>query len=427
MTSPSFNTKLRIPRGLRFISVHQFIIMLFLISAVLGYVISIGKLYLFHIVTAFILVLILLGVVKVRVSTLRAVKYPFIFLLYSTLTLLWTPNIVNGLYYVFYLICGFSILFIVNNYVVGKVQLDFTYKVLTIFFLLNFLIGLLETTGYFRLPVPNRAVSSEILGSRPTGFNDNLNNFGFVFLIIFPYLYIYPKKIIKYISLVVLLWFTIKLQSKGFLVASIFFFIFYFLVNIEKKSFWYKTLFTAILIVILYSLIGFFFNDTFSNNRAFSAFEQIERGMDLIRRGSSNPQDSTSVRSFMYYYGFLELIKSHGLGLGLAGIATVLAQNFNFFVMDTDIYSFHNFFLEMLIDLGIFPFLFIMYSYWKVISKNLKISKRSLDNKMRYYSKASALSLLVAIPASISPSNIIYVFPFWLVLAFALSVIKVSK
>lgn len=87
------------------------------------------------------------------------------------------------------------------------------------------------------------------------------------------------------------------------------------------------------------------------NNRAFSAFNQIERAVNLAKSSDIKAEDSTSVRTAMYLYGVKELFASHGLGLGTAGVGSQLASETSLFGEDKDIFSFHNFFLEMLVDI----------------------------------------------------------------------------
>jgi O-antigen ligase len=129
----------------------------------------------------------------------------------------------------------------------------------------------------------------------------------------------------------------------------------------------------------------------------------------------------------MYLYGLEELEKSYGLGLGVAGVGSKLASETELFDTDRVFFSFHNFFLEMLVDFGFIPFLVMMYTYFRLIFK-LLVCYRCTDNiKHSYYAKASALSLLTIIPASISPSSIIYIFTFWLVVGFSLANLSVYK
>lgn len=406
------------------ISVHQLLIALLLSMAVFGYVISVGKLYAFHVVMAAYWVSILLGFSYINKKVLQGMLVPFLFLGFMCLSLLWTPNIKNGLYFIFYFICGYTLIFAIANYATDINRLSFIFKVLAIFFVLNFFIGLLETTGYFRLPVsPYYGISY----TPPSGFNSNLNNFGFVFISVFPFLFLYPKKIIRYLGLALAVWFTLKLESKGFFLGLFFFFVFYLTSRLKKKRAWLWLL-PIIPVVFIFGAIYSLSNDDLKlNNRAFSAFEQIERSLDLVRSNNVKATDSTSTRTLMYLKGLEELHKTNGLGVGAAGIGTKLALETNYFDADKDIFSFHNFFLEMLVDIGIVPFLITFSAYLYLAFQLLKIGRKSTFKKLNYFSQASAFSLLAIIPASISPSSIIYVFTFWIVIGFSLATYLILK
>lgn len=160
------------------------------------------------------------------------------------------------------------------------------------------------------------------------------------------------------------------------------------------------------------------------NNRAFSAFNQIERAANLAKSEDFKAEDSTSVRTFMYLYGVNELFASNGLGIGVAGVGSKLASETNLFGEDKDIFSFHNFFLEMVVDIGVIPFVIIMLAYLKLAFSLIKESRYKIDS---YMAKACGLSLLTIIPASIAPSSIIYVFTFWIVIGFSIATFLIIK
>lgn len=411
----------------RKISLEKSIIVLFLASAVIGGVLSFSKIYLFHVTLLIIVSLTFLGVVKLRKSSLVATQYLLFLFIYICLSSLWSILFSNALLYIFYLFCGISISFVIVNYSCDIKNLNFVFKILAFFYILNICIGLLETTGLFRLPSP---YTIEQLGStRPSGFDSNINNFGFVFLSIFPFIYLYPRKWSRLIGNILLIWFTIKLESKGFFISALLFYVLLFLSKIEKKNTWY-TLFGVILLAII-CFIGFkiLFSDIQINLRILTTFEQIERGLQIIEQdGGGGDGDSTTIRALMYYYGIKELIASNGLGLGISSISTKIAINTNIWPdVNSNLVSFHNFFLEMMIDLGVLPFLITMFFYFKLIKVNLHIHKNTNCKRLAYYSQSCALSLLLILPASVAPSSIIYVFAFWIVIGFSISTMKIFR
>lgn len=403
------------------ISLEKFLVSILIISTILGYTISYGKLYLFHIVALLYYLAIVSGLIKLSKKTLQSTFLLIILFLYCCISLLWTSNITNGLTYIFYLICGLTIVIAVVNYAYTQERLNFIFKVSAVMLLINFFIGLIETTGYFRLPVSPYAIPGTFKNllpgwDHPSGFNFNLNNFGFVFAIYFPFVFLYPKRLISFLGFLTMLWFTYKLQSKGFFLGIIVFFTAYLIVEIKRKSILFS-FFIGILIVLI--IASFYLEQitTLFQGRIFTLFDQISRGIDLIKSGDIIPQDSTSERAYFYATGLKTLFKNYGLGEGIAGISSLLGN-----IKDEPIISFHFFFLELLIDLGLIPFFILMFFYVKLVINLLRKASKKQGITNNYYMRASGYSLIILLPASIAPSSIIYILPFWLIIGLSISI-----
>lgn len=406
------------------VSLHKVTIAFLLSTAVFGYVLGYKKLYFFHIALSIYWLFVIVGAVGVKKSTIKSLAI-FIFLFfYICATLIWAPSFVNGLYFIFYFFCGFSLIFSIVNYVQEKEQIEFIFKVLGLFLILNFSIGFVESLGVFRLPVSPYATGSfpyaNYSNIRPSGFNSNLNNFGFVFAIIFPFLFFYPKKIAKPLALALMSWFAYALQSKGFFLSFVFFAGFYFINGIKRKSvlvaFGIVSLFFVIFIILFPKDLN-----TLSHGRIFSTFDEIEYGLELMGSVNFDARGSTATRAFIYQYGLQELSDSYGLGLGVAGISTLLEFS------GSQTTSFHGFFIEMMIDFGVIPFVIMLMSYFLLIYKLLYFSKSVSGRVLSYYCRASAYSLFIALPASIAPSSIIYVLTFWILIGFSVATVRLTS
>lgn len=406
------------------ISIDKAMMAMFLASAVLGYVVGIGKLYFFHIISLVCVFCMFLGYIKVTRYALKSIFPLFLLIIFAVFSLLWAPNIKTGSYIIFYLINGCFIVFSIVNFSERLEKLDFAFKVLAVFYSLNFFVGLVETTGLFRLPVsPYYGLND----TRPSGFNSNLNNFGFVFLAVFPFLFLYRNNLVKLLAIVLAIWFAFKLESKGFFLGFILFFLLLVLIEIKNIRAWRWIFGLSISALLLSVIVGLMIEDLNLNNRIFSTFNQIGRGIELIKNNTLTQQDSTGFRAYMYGYGIQELIKSYGLGLGVAGVGSKLAVDAAFLGLEKDFFSFHNFFLEMLIDFGVIPFTLLILGYLILINQLISISKKVKNQQLKYYTKASALSLLLILPASISPSSIIYIFTFWLIIGFSLASLRLAR
>lgn len=395
-------------------NIEKIIVTAIILSAILGYNISYEKVYLFHIMILLYYFLIFTNYITIKKSTINKILPIALFGIYFIFTLLWTPNKTNGAIYVFYLLCAFSLILSIVNFSIDKAAIFYALTVITLGLMVNFFIGVIESTGHFRMPASPYAIQGTLKNidanfNSPSGFFSNLNDFGFVFIIFFPFFFFNPKKIIRYWGFILLILFIITLQSKGFFLSTIIFFSLYFIINIRKKGV-YILLMLATIATPLLILLSI---ETEPNSRIFTLLDQIHKGVSLILSGDINPSDSTSTRAYYYLTGIKSLIESYGLGTGIAGISSLLAQ-------DNNTISFHFFFLELLIDIGVIPFIILMYCYFKKIWYLLKSSKNEKDYTIKYIKKSIAFALLIAIPASIAPSSIIYLLSFWVLIGLSL-------
>ena len=87
----------------------------------------------------------------------------------------------------------------------------------------------------------------------------------------------------------------------------------------------------------------------------------------------------------------------------------------------------HNFWVELLVEGGIFVGILIVFWLSSIIYKLFIISRTATDNGLKYYSQSLFLSVTAFIPAAIAASSTIYFFPMWIMFGFAISVILLSK
>lgn len=403
------------------------------ISALLGYVLSFYQIYLFHLVSGIFVLYIFLHIKKIDKLSFDVTKPILFFILYSLFTLLWVPSVEVGFRNLFYLVCGYFCVFFVVYYSSNFYYLKAIYKLIVFILCLNFLIGFMETLGFLRLPMSPYSpyahyfgysqkdlndVASYALNSviqRPTGFNGNPNNFGFVYAIGLPFLFFY-NKFLKFISIFLLIWFNLYIQSRGLFLATIIFFIGFIVLDYKKNL---KPLIISAPLFIIWAL--YFNNIDLSNYRFFNVFDSISVGWDQIKSGQRlDPQNSTDFRSYIYGLGLYHFINNPWFGLGIGGIQSVLID------LNFDIQSFHFYFLEVLIDYGfIFYFLFLFY-YLNIIKKLLIIAKNG-SNNLANYAKSSALSLIILPFASIAPSSIVYILSAWIILGLSIAIIKLDE
>lgn len=413
-------------------SISKKISFLGLVAALIGYAVSYHQIYLFHLVMGFLFFYYIAIYQRVNSLSYLIVKPVLIFISFSAVSLIWAPNLEIGLRNIFYLFCGFFAVLFVANCSASSEEIFKITKLIIFISLINFLIGFCETLGLFRLPMSPYSPYASYFGyaqtdmndfysytvdtilKRPTGFNGNPNNFGFVFAIILPFIFLY-NKYMKFIALFLLVWFNIYIQSRGLFLSSILFFVLLFLFDYKKNI---KYLPVGILVLAL-ALSFFTFNLT--EYRFSTTIDSITTGLEMMKSGGGDTNSSTDIRSFIYSLGFSSLLKQPFLGLGVGGIQSLLAS------MDFEIQSFHFYFLEILIDYGVVFYFIFLFFYLRLIVRLVRIYRKSVDKNWRRISKSCAISLIIMPFASISPSSIVYILTAWVVLGLSLSLVKLYK
>lgn len=402
------------------------------ISALLGYAFSFYSFYLFHLISILFLTHIFFIKKNIKENVIATIYPLLVLFIYSVLSLFWTSDVKIGLRNVFYISNGLIVVLFLANGIKSESDLNKFYKIVVSITLINFIIGFFESLGVFRLPMSPYSPYASYFGykssdltdlfvdqissvlSKPTGFNGNPNTFGFVFIMLFPFLFFYNKAL-KALSLFLLVFFNFYLQSRGVFLATIFFILLYTVFNVRRNYLYLILLFPI-------SIFAFMYLDyDFSDMRIASSFESVTVGLSNIKLNEVNLySSSTEVRSSIYLIGLNNLSESPLFGLGIGGIQSVLVD------MGSPILSFHFYFLEALVDYGfIFYMLFIGY-YIKLIKKTYKIYKRASNISTKNIVQAIFYSLCIIPVASIAPSSIVYNLSAWTVIGLALVIVKLS-
>ncbi|OZN48656.1 hypothetical protein [Gallibacterium anatis] len=420
------------------------IALLLFISAFLGYSISYRSVYLFHVISIIFFFYLLFINGKMKKSIVFSLRPFFILLTFSVFSFFWVKDFSHSIYYIFYLLCGavsiFSVLFLVND----DSSLKKIINILLFLQLLNIVLGFLEASTDFRYPLSpyssyvtlfgykqnellarlNEIELSDFL-SKPTAFNYNPNDFGFVFILVFPFFYFCSSRILKCLVIIILFYFIYAIKSKGLVLSTILFFAMLIVESFSKGNKKKKGLMSLLFLVA--GILTFIFFDQqileLLNNRAFSFVDTFNYFIDNVNSSEleSLPQDSTGERTFLYLFGLRQLWLSNGFGLGIGGITTELIE------IDYSMKSFHFFPLELMIDLGIFFFSFILIYYIRILFRLRKIYKTVQDRDIRAITRAALYSLIIIPIASISPSSTIYILPFWLVFGISLSILRLNR
>ncbi len=400
-----------------------------MLGSVLGY----GKVYAFH------LLLILFYFILIKKFNLITNKYTvsfLIFIFFATLSIAWAPNKINGALDVVLFLFQFSCIAAVIFRVKLTNELESNFKIIFNVLLANLYIGILEIIGIMRMPMSFYSPYANFFGrtgyqiaglsedavrklaQTPTGFNYNPNNFCFVMLLFLPFCYFSKSKIFRATHTPLIIFCILMTGSRGGLLALLSFFGLMIILEDEKP----RKIIDLFAFIFLVIFIDFCFDIGLISRFYQAANLQTEQVINF--QSNSNMTltslDSASYRFKLYCFGIKSFVKTYGLGTGVGGISSLAAEHFG-----VKSISFHNYFLEQSINLGLFFVLFFSLWYGFILKSLFKISLSS-SIELRYYTKSCFYALLIALVGSISPSSIIYELSYWIIIGFSISLLIYS-
>ena len=418
-------------------------IFLFLIaSAFLGVTISFSDFFLFHFVLFTSSILLLYKIKENQYSVdISLLLNPHIFCLiliyfWYLISLLWAPNLELGIKYNFYIFCGLFIILSMVSFCAGVDELNKMFKMLSIFIFIEIIIAILESFTSFRMPISSYSPMSVFFGKEPvnflvsdnivllsrmtppTGFRWNTNDLAISMIIALPFFLCNKRTSIKIIGILAITLIIAMTASRAVFLALILVFALY-LFFIKKKI--------ITLILILISSIGIFFGMRIfseSDNPRINELANSVQALSMYISGDIDIGGSLEWRRELTKNGLIAFKNTNGLGLGAGGsvanqeIIGPVAGRFT---------SMHNFWVELLVEGGLFVAINIIFLLIGMIYKLFIISRNSINKRIKFYSESLFLSVCAFIPSAISASSTIYFFPMWIMFGIAISVISLSK
>lgn len=369
---------------------------IFLISILMSHGLSIGKLYLYHI----LLMLTLLYGISILVSG-KGLKKSFIiknkvtilFFLYSFLHCFFVKDIYLALQNQVYIICGVSVFFSIKYLLsYNSVQtLNIMKKV--IYFAI--FIAILEILKIYRWYNSGYELSFD----SPSAFLGNTNNFATVIIIIMPFVFFIKNDLKKLFCFSLLIYVLISCDSRANNIALVIELFIYLLLKIKEKRIIYKIGLFFLGLIVLYIF----------KEKLYTMYALL---LELFN-SNAVATDSIGVRKAIILNLIDELknmnIFLFGTGGGNSVIIHMTRNN------TSGIFSNHSFFLELLVEYGIFMFLILLFFYISLVIKNYKnyIKNKNEINGALY------ISLIGFAIGLNSISTVIYFFSFWIILGMA--------
>jgi teichuronic acid biosynthesis protein TuaE len=139
----------------------------------------------------------------------------------------------------------------------------------------------------------------------------------------------------------------------------------------------------------------------------------------------ADPTTSIGIRINLIRNGFSFLLSTWGFGVGAGNFETWMQTRALYGT--GNIINTHNWFLEVLVNYGIYIFIGYVVFYWSMLKKTYKILRTHWDDpKMRLVGVAILGSLVGLLLASMVPSSVFGFKPHWLIHALGLSYINIG-
>tara|TARA_Y100000741_G_C18260151_1_gene560263 strand:+ start:453 stop:1751 length:1299 start_codon:yes stop_codon:yes gene_type:complete len=413
----------------------------FICSAVIGVSISYADFYMFH------FALFLLAFfwfyefreegykLNIKIFSETNILVPFILLFWYVISLLWAPDILLGLKYIFYIFCGLILVVNIVYYSSSKEATNKLFKFLSYLIVLNIIIGLFESFTFFRMPISSYSPLSIFFGKEPinyspfdniinysmfnppTGFHWNTNDMAICVLIALPFFLCSSKFYVKIFGVSAITTLIIMAASRAVFLGLVLTFILY-LIFIKKRI---GTLLTFWL--VSFAFIWSMSLLRTSNNPRINEIANSAEAIKLYLGGEIDIGGSIEWRRQLVKNGLNAFKKTYGLGLGSGG---TVANQEQIGPVAGRFTSMHNFWVELLVEGGIFiAFLFLLW-FLNIVLTLLKISKKNNNPDIKYYSQSLFLSVCAFVPSAIAASSTIYFFPMWIMFGFAIAIIRLD-
>ena len=366
---------------------------LLIFSMIAGSGLSFNKIYLYHI---FMIINFIIVIYYIKIDNYKFIienKVMIIFFIYSFFHMFFVIDYILTLKNQIYITCGISIFYTIKYLLIKNSPQVFI--IIKKIFFFSCLIGFLEIFHIFRWF--SSAYSLDL--SSPSVFWGNINNYATVLIMILPFIFFTKNSLKKLIILLISIYLLIKCDSRANNIALIIE-IFIYTILVFYKSNIYKK------IILFFS--GFFLI-VLLKNKIIEKFYLIYE----LFVASSIRMDSIGVRKILIINLLSELKKINVFLFGLGGGNSIVIHKIK--GNTYGILSNHSFFLELLVEYGIFIFILLGSYYLILIYKNLKRYLK-LDN---HINGALFISLIGVAIGLNSMSGMIYFFPFWLLLGIA--------
>ena len=409
------------------------------------YVPGIHNVYLFHIVLGLFTIMTLYKIIRDRNILLKIDKKVLvifiIWFIYMCVSVTWALNKQLSFKYIAIYIMMFCFIIDIMVYNINKERFEKTINLLIGLISLIIVIGFVEVLLGKQLPVMHHydglkltnLYSFNVLRARPIVFSYNTNNLAATLGILVPICLFGINKFrniaIKiYLMIISAMGFALVVltSSRTGLVSIIFGFIIYVIYcicNVKKVGI--KVLICPIVLILSFTFLYYnaykLLKVESMDDTEFLSQNDISYKMGALTDEVTLGGEGSINERFTIISNVVNdvIIDKNILGHGVGNVFQFLKNKDN----TMGIYNPHCYPIEILSDFGVPGLILygIYYLYLLIQNIILGIKKRNV------FCFAAVAGLIAFAPASFAPSSITYVFSYWILMAFAISCIQVSK
>lgn len=377
------------------------------------------SIFLFRVLLILHCILFVLGHNKERLDRLIIQnKLAFLFLVMwgagCLLTLFWTDYLFIGLRYLYYVLEVSYLIFITGYFFNSKKQCIDVGWVIVGCYILSIGIGFIEiTTGWHLAQSGSLVYETTTSHFQPTGFLFNTNDYALYLALFLPFIFFHlhtlvGTKLTKAISLI--LWvcsliLVISTYSRLGIIASVMASVVIYVIYFRKT-----------IIFLLFGLSSYLLISSVVENSLFSKVEAIVYS-SFTQKGAS-----TSDRWDLYTTTWSIVKESNFLGIGAGGVPIKISDvRLGYETNGESFYSAHNFFLEILGELGIFSLGLVAFTAYLIFQSSLFFK---YNNKTNFLTYMPLLMISIFLLTSIALSTIVEQRFLWLALGICLAIVR---
>ena len=412
-----------------------------LVAAVIGPAIGYSSLYLFHLVAALLVVCYLLDQgPRIELPSLGSRAHVFWLFLgaWYLVSLIWCLNVELWVAYIFYLSCGFLVMFTVIFLAQDMTGLQRVLTILAVIFGIEIVIALLEIATPFRLPVSKFSSYASLMGreslveaefstdviqrvlSSPTGFNWNPNNLAATMVFVLPFFLFWPGRWLRYLGTLAVLIIIGFSGSRACYAGVLLVFAVWGLGFRLRRA---VMTMGALVFLVLFGGAVLKFALEATTDKADQVMSVGTAAQAYISAEQSGIRGSENRRIVLTSNGFRALRQSYGLGVGAGGSKEVQLRAGG---IGTEVQAMHNFWVEVLVDGGILVGgLFIAWYLYTAIRLYL-VAITTRNQNLRYFASATAAGFAGFSVGMVSPSSVVYMLPMWILFGLACATLNLA-